>query len=99
MRDWIIELLECPLTGEPLSPAPDDLVAELNRAIAEGTLLFRNQSHVTLPLDGGLVNGSRTLFYGIFQDVPNLIPDEAVELPPRTAAEPMSNRTQHEESQ
>ena len=81
MEPWLLELMRCPVTGEPLHLASAELVAQLNRAVANESLRCRNGNAVTLPLDGALANQSSTLCYGIFEDVPNLIPDEAIALP------------------
>lgn len=72
--------LRCPVTKSMLSAADAALVARLNAAIAAGTLLTRISNPVTEPVEAGLINDDRTLFYRVDADVLTLLASEAIEI-------------------
>lgn len=78
MNDWLLEIIKCPLSGEKLRVADPELVSQLRARQQAGDLL----SHKGLPLqeafDGGLTNQSATYFYCISNNIPSLLPDEAI---------------------
>ncbi len=85
MQDWVMEILRCPVTHSPLTPADKTLLASVNQRIAAGELQTRAGTTVSDPVEAGLVNQSQSLLYPIIDQIPNLIPDDAIvigEVPP-----------------
>lgn len=78
--DWLIDVLRCPNSGEPLELASAELVDELNARLVEGTLLNNLGVPSDLNFDSGMVNRSKTFFYGISNQIPTLIPGESIPL-------------------
>lgn len=72
--------LRCPMTGEPLEPAPGVLMEILKREQRDGRLFNRIGVGVEEEPVTGLVNSSRTFFIMVQSDIPNLIPDELIPL-------------------
>lgn len=73
-------LLRCPVTKSPLAPADDATVARINAGIAARTLVNRAGETVDRALDGALLNADRTLAYPIYNDIPSLIAEDALEV-------------------
>jgi uncharacterized protein YbaR (Trm112 family) len=73
-------ILVCPTDRTPLSPASDQMVARLNRAIAAGRVKNQAGRLLEQPLDGGLVRADQTLLYPILDGIPILLTDEAIPL-------------------
>ncbi|HSR41237.1 MAG TPA: Trm112 family protein [Longimicrobiales bacterium] len=76
----LLEILVCPETKEPVRPADDELVARINRAVEDGSLVNRGGESVTEPIDGGLVRDDGRILYPIRDDIPVMLIDEAIEL-------------------
>jgi uncharacterized protein YbaR (Trm112 family) len=76
----LLEILVCPEHRTPLSIADDDLLAALNRAIAQGRLKNRAGERVEKRLDGGLVRDDREVVYPIIDGIPIMLIDEAIAL-------------------
>ncbi|NIP61084.1 MAG: hypothetical protein GWM92_21735 [Gemmatimonadetes bacterium] len=76
----LLEILVCPETKEPVRPADDELVARINRAVEEGSLVNRGGESVQEPIDGGLVREDGRILYPIRDDIPVMLIDEAIEL-------------------
>lgn len=78
----LLSILACPETKEPVHLAPQDLVDALNRRIAQGEVRNRGGEVVTEPIDGGLVREDGRYLYPIREDIPIMLIEEAIELPP-----------------
>ena len=76
----LILLLRCPITGETVAPAPEELLRSVNAAQRAGTLRNRNCG-LPEPFESGLVTGDGAWFYPIRSDIPVLLAGEAVGLP------------------
>jgi uncharacterized protein YbaR (Trm112 family) len=76
----LLDILVCPELRTPLTMADDELLAALNRAVAEGRLKNRGGERVTKPLDGGLVREDREVVYPIQDGIPIMLVDEAIPL-------------------
>ena len=76
----LLDILVCPLDHSPLDLANEELVARLNRAIAEGRVTNRGGQAVEKPVQGGLVRQDKTVLYPIFDNIPVLLADDAVPL-------------------
>lgn len=73
----LLSLLRCPVTGQTLRAATTDEVAG-GRKQADLSADLRVMGEFT----DGLTTNDGTLFYPVIQDIPVLIPDAAVTLPP-----------------
>jgi uncharacterized protein YbaR (Trm112 family) len=76
----LLDILVCPDNRTPLSIADEALLAQVNRAIAEGRLRNRGGQAVLKPLAGGLVRHDRAVLYPIIDDIPVLLVDEGIPL-------------------
>lgn len=80
MQDWLLKLIQCPITHEPLQLADPELVARLHNRQRDGQLFNRQGVSTTYEFQAGLVNNSKHWFYPIVDDIPTLIPDESIPL-------------------
>lgn len=75
-----IASLVCPETREKLDIADPALIDQLNSAVKAGTLKNRGGQSVSTALDGGLVRADGRVVYPIWDDIPNLLVDEGIDL-------------------
>jgi uncharacterized protein YbaR (Trm112 family) len=80
MNKELLTSFVCPMDRSPLSPADDELIAKLNRAIAAGRISNHAGQPVTQPIEGGLIRADRFFLYPILDDIPVLLADEAISL-------------------
>lgn len=78
----LLEILACPETKEPVSPASAELIERLNAAIRAGRVLNRGGETVKEPIDGGLVRADRLYLYPVRDEIPIMLIEEAIPLPP-----------------
>jgi len=78
--DDLLALLQCPAEKRPLHRADPGLIADLNRRIAAGALRNVAGEPVTQQLDGGLINASGKRLYPVIDQIPVMLPDEAIAL-------------------
>lgn len=78
MPNWVLDLIRCPITLEKLDIAPADLVARLRALVREGKLTNRMGTSITEDFQSGLLNESKDWFYPVVDEIPTLIPDEAI---------------------
>lgn len=75
---WVLDLIRCPITLEKLEVAPADLVDRLRVLVRSGKLTNRIGASVTDEFHSGLVNASNNWFYPVIDEIPTLVPDEAI---------------------
>jgi uncharacterized protein YbaR (Trm112 family) len=78
--DHLIDILRCPQDRSRLRLADADLVARLNRAIHGGTLLNLAGERLEKPIDGALIRAAGDRAYPIIDQIPVMLPDEAIDL-------------------
>ena len=78
MPTWLLELIRCPITLEKLDVAPPDLLERLRSELKSGKLTNRIGVSLADDFQAGLVNSSGTWFYPVTEDIPVLVPDEAI---------------------
>ena len=78
----LLKILCCPETHHPLRDSTPELVDELNRQIAAGTLKNRAGKPVTAKLSGGLIRTDGNYLYPIRENIPIMLVDEALPLQP-----------------
>ena len=80
VTDELCTLLVCSVSGERLRLLGDDEVADLNQRIAERSLLQRTGEAADRPIDGGLLAARSGLVYPIRDDLPYLLPEDAIHI-------------------
>lgn len=83
--EQLLQILACPEDKSPVRLAEDALIAELNAAIAAGRVQNRAGHAVTEAVDGGLVRADGAWLYPIRDDIPVMLVEEAIPLPPPQA--------------
>lgn len=84
--EQLLEILACPEDKSPVHLADEALVRQVNQAIAAGRLSNRAGNSVSEPIDGGLVREDGQWLYPIRDDIPVMLVEEALPLPPPEAA-------------
>ncbi len=77
----LLSLLRCPLSGQPLAMADQVVMDRLEASRTAGTLRNRSGEPVAHPLSAGLLRRDGKLLYAIIDNLPVLVPDEAIEIP------------------
>lgn len=77
-----LKMLRCPDDRSPLTPADAAVIARLAEAISAGTLRNRGGEPVTRPFEEGLVRADGKMLYPIVDQIPILLIDEGIPLPP-----------------
>lgn len=80
VSDELLKIMRCLETGSPLRRADADLCRQINEAIDAGKIRNRSGRSVDWRVDEGLVNEERTLLYPVYNEVPQLLRDEAIEV-------------------
>jgi uncharacterized protein len=81
MKAELLEILCCPETHQPVSLAPNEMIANLNERISAQTILNRAGEKVTEAIDGGLIREDRKFLYVIRKEIPVMLIDQAIPLP------------------
>jgi len=76
----LIKALRCPQNQSPVSLAANELVEQINRGIAAGHVTNLGGHKLDQPLDAGLVREAGDVLYPVINEIPVMLPDEAVEL-------------------
>ena len=82
MTSELLQILRCPETRQALVVAEPGIIAQLNARLATGQLQNAAGQTVTLKLDGGLARADGKALYPVRRNVPVLLVDEAIALPP-----------------
>ena len=77
----LLALLCCPETRQPLSVAPSEIVAKLERERAAGRLTNRAGALVAEPVTEGLLRADGAVFYPVSEGIPLLLADEGIIVP------------------
>lgn len=76
----LIEMIVCPETREKLALADSAVLEKLNAAAQGGTLRTRGGRAVSAPIAVALVRPDGKVAFVVEDDIPNLVPDEAIPL-------------------
>ena len=77
----LLEILCCPESHQPVSEAPEALVAEVNTAIRGGTARNRDGEPVGEEIEGGLVREDGACLYPVRNGIPIMLIGERLALP------------------
>lgn len=80
MDKRLLSILRCPITHKGLSPAKAATLANINTAIAAGTLRNRDGNVLEEPLVEALVTDDGKVLYPIADGIPVLLEGEAVNM-------------------
>jgi uncharacterized protein YbaR (Trm112 family) len=72
-----IEMLRCPISGQPVTPAPGEVMHELQRTQLAGALRNRG-AQLVAAFDGGLLAADGAWFYPVRSGIPVMLATEAV---------------------
>ncbi|HEX7447662.1 MAG TPA: hypothetical protein VF306_08960 [Pirellulales bacterium] len=76
----LLDILVCPERRTPLTLADGELVAALNRAVAQRRLKNQAGEMVEKMLDAGLLRDDRAVVYPVIDGIPIMLIDEAIPL-------------------
>ncbi|MGV3482930.1 MAG: hypothetical protein ACO1RT_00785 [Planctomycetaceae bacterium] len=82
----LLELIRCPVDGQPLMQANEDAVQALNACIGRGEIRDASDGLVDHPIDGALVTQDGARAHAVRGGIPTLIPGESMTLPPSVRA-------------
>jgi uncharacterized protein len=82
IAEHLVEILRCPQDRSRLRVASPEIVAGINRAIDAGRAVNLAGERLARPIDGGLIREAGDLLYPIVDQIPVMLPDEAIQLAP-----------------
>lgn len=80
--DWLLAVLRCPITHDPLRRAPIELMERLQAQARRGVLFNKLGRTISEVSTQGLVNASNTWFYQTTDAISQLMPDDAIPIEP-----------------
>ena len=78
VRDELLNILRCPADQTALAPVSDAILDQLNTAIRAKRIRNQAGELVEQTIEGGLVRIDGALLYPIVDQIPVLLPDEAI---------------------
>ncbi|MCO8121832.1 Trm112 family protein [Stieleria sp. TO1_6] len=75
----LLNLIQCPISGQSLQIAADDLVQKLNQKISQGSLRDRLDERVEQQIEQALITADGARLYPVRGGIPSLIADSAIE--------------------
>ena len=78
----LLAILVCPETKQSVALAPTELVDTLNTRIQNGSLTNRAGEVVSAAMEAALIREDQRYCYPIRDDIPVMLIDEAIPLPP-----------------
>ena len=76
----LLEILVCPETKQPVKPADQETLDNLNEKILAGSLRNRGGEIVANPISEGLVREDRKFLYPVDDGIPVMLIEESIEL-------------------
>ena len=78
--DVPVELLRCPLTGQTVKHAPENVLRDLQQRQQSGTLRNR-YGEIAEPFESGLLTVDGAWFYPVRSGIPVMLAGEAIAVP------------------
>ncbi len=79
MDKKLLDIICCPLTKLPLELLASEKLAELNSAIASGTVRNRGGQDLSEPLQEALITRDNRLVYPVRDTIPILLEEESID--------------------
>lgn len=76
----LLSILRCPTTQSHLQIADEAVIERVNAAIAVEKIQSRVMETLTRPLDSGLINADKSLLMPVYENIPDMNPDDAITL-------------------
>jgi len=76
----LLSILRCPMTQSQLQIADEAVIESVNAAIATGKMQSRVMETLTRPLDSGLVNADGSLLMPVYENIPDMNPEDVIDL-------------------
>ncbi len=76
----LLEILVCPETKQPVSPAGDETIAQVNARIDAGDLRNRGGDPVSKAVVEGLLREDGKILYIVDDGIPVMLIEESIEL-------------------
>ena len=76
----LLAILVCPENRLPVTPAPDEVIDEVNSGIRRGQVKNRNGEIISEELDGGLMRQDGQVLYPVREDIPVMLIEEGIPL-------------------
>lgn len=78
MDRHLLDILRCPITGQPLRLLNRQELSRLNERIAAGEISYENGDRPPAAFDEALITGNGSWIYAVQDGVPVMLPDQAV---------------------
>jgi uncharacterized protein YbaR (Trm112 family) len=76
----LLEILVCPETKQPLAPASEEVLAQVNEKISSGGLRNRGGKPVEKPVAEALLREDGKILYLVDDGIPVMLMEESIEL-------------------
>ena len=76
----LLEILVCPETKQPVTPAGVELIAQINQQIEAGSLRNRGGGTVSKAVEEGLLREDGKILYVVDDGIPVMLIEESIEL-------------------
>ncbi len=80
VRPELLEILVCPETKQPVSPATEEVLKKVNGEISAKRLRNRGGDLVATPIAEGLVREDGKVLYPVDDGIPVMLIEESIEL-------------------
>ena len=80
VSELLLSLVRCPITQSALTPATQDLLERLNRAVAAKSLCDASGRTVEKSFEAGLVNATQVNFFPVTDGILQMVVEECIEL-------------------
>lgn len=78
--EQLLEILVCPESRQPVSPAPPELLARLNAEIDASRLRTRGGTPVESRVEEGLLREDGRILYVVDDGIPIMLIEESIEI-------------------
>lgn len=76
--DHLLDILCCPVSHEPLLPLGRGRLKKLNQAIADGDVVYVDDTPVDKPVSEALITRDSKVIYVVEDGIPVLLPERGI---------------------